>query len=135
MVSLSPSYMDLKISKEATMVLNKMLKMVSNGHLINSYCNNKKITTFKSLYEYLECSKTVFYKVKNELENLRIIKCMLSKDSIIILFNPTYIRCGKMNELTFTEFEYEIKTYNYIEWLFFKKEYSESGILKLTLTE
>ncbi len=36
-----------------------------------------------------------------------------------------------MDEATFFEFEDEIKEYNYIEWLYFKKVYSIAGNLRV----
>lgn len=133
MVSLSPYYMDLEISKQSNKILNKLLKMVVNGHLVESYSNNKPIKTLKSLYECLDVSKASFYRAKSELEKLRIIRCLEGDDSFVILFNPIYIRCGNMNEFTFFEFESEIMEYNYLEYLFFKKKYNLSGSLRVKL--
>lgn len=131
MVSLSPYYMDLDMSKGASRLLNKMLKLVANGHLVDRYSNNKPIKTLKGLYESLGITKTVFHNSKTELEKLRLIKCYEGKDSYTVLFNPIYIRCGNMNEFTFFEFEKEIKEYNYLEWLYYRKCYNLSGSLRI----
>ena len=131
MVSLSPYYMDVEMSKNASSVLNKMLKMVVNGHLIDRYSNNKPITTMKGLYEALEVTRATFYRAKSELEKCRMIKCLEGKDSFVVIFNPIYVRCGNMDESTFFEFEEEIKEYNYVEWLYFKKVYSVAGNLRV----
>lgn len=131
MVSLSPYYMDLDMSKGASTLLNKMLKLVVNGHLVDRYANNKPIKSLKGLYESLGITKTTFHNSKTELEKLRLIKCYEGKDSYTVLFNPIYIRCGNMNEFTFFEFEKEIKEYNYLEWLYYRKCYNLSGALRL----
>ena len=131
MVSLSPYYMDVEMSKNASSVLNKMLKMVVNGHLIDRYANNKPILTMKGFYESLGVTRPTFYRAKSELEKNRMIKCLEGKDSFVVLFNPIYVRCGQMDEATFFEFEEEIKEYNYIEWLYFKKVYSVAGNLRV----
>ena len=131
MVSLSPNYMDVEVSKNASSLLNKMLKMVVNGHLIDKHLNNKPINTMKSLYEALGVTKATFYRAKGELEKARLIKCLEGKESFAVLFNPIYIRCGQMDESTFFEFEDEIKEYNYIEWLYFRKVYSVAGNLRV----
>ena len=131
MVSLSPYYMDLDMSKGASTLLNKMLKLVVNGHLVDRHLNNKPIKTLKSLYDSLEVSRSTFQRGRIELEKLRLIKCLDGNDSFNVLFNPIYIRCGNMNEFTFFEFEKEIKEYNYLEWLYYRKCYNLSGSLRL----
>ena len=131
MVSLSPYYMDLDMSKGASTLLNKMLKMVVNGHLVDRHLNNKPIKTLKSLYATLDVSKSTFQRARLELEKLRLIKCLDGNDTFSVLFNPIYIRCGNMNEFTFYEFEKEIKEYNYLEWLYYRKCYNLSGSLRL----
>ena len=117
MVSLSPYYMDLDMSKGASTLLNKMLKMVVNGHLVDRHLNNKPIKTLKSLYATLDVSKSTFQRARLELEKLRLIKCLDGNDTFSVLFNPIYIRCGNMNEFTLYEFENGSKDMDRIEFL------------------
>ena len=131
MVSLSPCFIDLNLSLQSNKVFFNMLKLITKGHKVERYGNNKPIESVKDFYENLGITKSTFYRCRKELEECRLIKTLESKDSFVILFNPVFIRCGSMDSIVFQEFEQEIFNESFLEWLYFYKKFEISSSLIL----
>lgn len=130
-VNLTSHYFDLDLSSISYVVFGKMLKLLNAGHKIEKYGNNKKIKNLEDFYNSIDISKTTFYKIKKELEDKRLIKILETDDRVLILLNPVYIRCGKMDSVVFYEFEREIREVNPLEWLFFLKKFNMGNSILL----
>lgn len=131
MVSLAPCFLDLELTASTNKILSDLLKLLSNGSRVERYRNKKHIKSMEDFYLNLDISRATFYRAKKELEDKRLVKMYESDERFLVFFNPVYIRCGKMDNAVFTEFEEEIKKVNYLEWLFFKRKFNLSNSLSL----
>ena len=131
MINLSECYLDVELSSTSRNMFHEFIKLMRKGNKVDKYTNNKNIKSMQEFYDNLGMSRATFYRTKKELEDKRLIKIIETIDRMLILFNPVYVRCGKIESILFQEFEEEIKINNPLEWLFLKKKHENSGVISL----
>ena len=88
----------------------------------------RKITEKKPWYETLPLKNSRTYQFYRSKEGRNPQKI---GERFAILFNPIYVKKGKISELTFREFKNEIAQHNYLWYLYLRKELLESSDLIL----
>lgn len=131
MVNQNFGFIELNMKNNELVLFLTLAHMLNNGTSINHYKNKKCISTIEDLISILNISESTFYRAKSGLEKKRLIKFQKIGERFAILFNPIYVKKGKISELTFREFKNEIAQHNYLWYLYLRKELLESSDLIL----